>query len=162
MKKFLRTSLIHFAVLTFAFTGLWLLHAQSYLPTVPAPVPITGLGVPVQVAQVSQLNQTSSIGQTTLFTVGATTAQFFVKATDYCDAATAGGSITLVFHYTDPSNTFQTVTSGASCGTLGSASFTSVTFVLAAKNATTISYQTSTNASAPYDVRIQVYQSSLN
>lgn len=148
------TNTCAFAGTTLSLTGL--LTSYNGITT-------AGLSFPVQVGSSTLSGQTTSLGPTTLFTVGGATTSYLVSARVYCDTAVATATVTLSIGYTDSSNTAQTVTpSAAACTTLGAASFALIQTPIRAKNATTITYTTTAANSPNYDVSVQVYQQSTN
>lgn len=152
---------LQLAALMLVVSGVYLI-GQSYVPAVPAAVPVTGIGTQVAVGDARQVNISIPVGPVTLFTTGAQTAQYLVAATAYCRVATAGAVIGLSVSSTDPSGTVQTVSSNGACTTLGTTSFGTLRATIAAKNATAITYSVTDPGAAPYDVRVEIYQLSLN
>ena len=122
-----------------------------------------GLALPLQTGNSVLSGQTTSLGPTTIVTVGAASASYLISANVFCKTAVATATVTLSIGYTDPSNTAQTVTpTAAACTTLGAASFAQINAPIRAKNGTNITYTTTAANSPNYDVSVQAYQQSTN
>lgn len=122
-----------------------------------------GLGIPVQVGNSVLSGQTTSLGPTTLVTVGAATASYLVVVDLTCKTAVATATISVTINYTDASNTAQSIApSAAACTALGASSFALINSPIRAKNGTTITYSTTAANSPNYDISAQVYERSVN
>jgi len=115
------------------------------------------------VASVVQPAKTTLQSTTTLYTVGAATQSFLITGSLYCTTASAAATATLTITYTDPSSTVQTlVPTLATCTTLGSASITTMSNTIRAKNGTAIQYAIAIVSTPTFDASVQVIQLSAN
>jgi len=150
---------IVYAFILLLLCSIILFSSGQNIPTTS----LTPAGASVQVGSARQVAQTGSISITTIFTVGANTAQFHITGSIYCNTAVSTATAALTITYTDSSSTVQTITpTAAACTTLGAASFNNINAVVTAKNGTLIRYSTTAVNAPNYDVRVQVHQLSTN
>jgi hypothetical protein len=116
---------------------------------------------PVQVGFVSCTQATCAGTATTLFTTGASSAQYRVDVTADCTTSSAAATAIVTIGYTDPSGTAQTITaSTATCTTLGASSIGSIVAVFSAENGTNIQYHVTVASTPSYQARVSLYQES--
>jgi hypothetical protein len=100
--------------------------------------------------------QTSAIPDTSMITVGASSAPYIFNGTIACTTSSAAATATLNLKYTDVSGTSQTVSATATCTSLGAASVAQISQTIYAKNATNITYGVTIANTPTYDVSVSL------
>jgi hypothetical protein len=105
-------------------------------------------------------NATTAEGGTgqLVYGTGSATAQYHLKGSVACDAASSGSQVVLTVLYIDPSSTAQTATATAVCTTLGAASVAQINQVVRVRNATGITAHTTITGTPTYDTSMVVVQ----
>ena len=97
--------------------------------------------LPAQAADYA--GKTSVISSTTLLASTPVTGLYRISAVLSCDSSSSAATVSLTVNWTDPSSTAQSVTSGAAtCTTLGSSSYASLSQPMNVKGGTAITFLT--------------------
>jgi len=111
---------------------------------------------PPNVFSATQTGQVAAITNTTMVTVGGTTALYRFTGTINCTTTSAAATATLNLKYTDSASAVQTVSVTDTCTALVTSGIPNLVVGLRAKNATAITYGVTIANTPTYDVDVRL------
>jgi len=122
----------------------------------PNAIPTWTTPSPPNVFSATQTGQVAAITDTTMVTVGGTTALYRFTGTINCTTTSAAATATLNLKYTDSASTVQTVSVTDTCTALVTSGIPNLVVGLRAKNATAITYGVTIANTPTYDVDVRL------